>query len=125
MKRLASIYLAGFLSCGLVLVLVAATHSPTRAVSDRDVYYPASEDLAPDEMRVVALGTGMPSARPKQAAACWLVELGNGDKFLFDIGSGCHERRRSPTTSSTRCSSGTCTSITWATFPPSGSVARP
>ena len=35
---------------------------------------------------------GMPSARPKQAAACWLVELGNGEKFLFDIGSGCHER---------------------------------
>ena len=92
MKRLALIYLAGFLSCALVLLLVAATHSPTRAVSDRDVYYPASEDLAPDEMRVVALGTGMPSARPKQAAACWLVELGNGDKFLFDIGSGCHER---------------------------------
>ena len=28
----------------------------------------------------------------KQAAACWLVELGNGDKFLFDIGSGSHER---------------------------------
>jgi ribonuclease Z len=43
-------------------------------------------------MRVVALGTGMPSPRPKQAAACWLVELGNGDKFLFDIGAGCHER---------------------------------
>ena len=43
-------------------------------------------------MRVVALGTGQPSPRPKQAAACWLVELGNGDKFLFDIGSGCHER---------------------------------
>jgi ribonuclease Z len=56
------------------------------------VYYPATEDLKPDEMRVVALGTGMPSARPKQAAACWLVELGNGDKFLFDLGSGCHER---------------------------------
>ncbi len=34
----------------------------------------------------------MPSARPKQAAACFLVELGNGDKFLFDIGSGSHER---------------------------------
>jgi len=40
----------------------------------------------------VALGTGMPSPRPKQAAACWLVELGNGEKFLFDIGAGCHER---------------------------------
>ncbi len=61
-------------------------------MTDLDVYYPGTEDLAPDEMRIVALGTGMPSARPKQAAACWLVELGNGDKFLFDIGTGCHER---------------------------------
>jgi ribonuclease Z len=43
-------------------------------------------------MRVIACGTGMPNARPKQAAACWLVELGNGDKFLFDIGSGSSER---------------------------------
>jgi ribonuclease Z len=32
----------------------------------------------------------MPNARPKQAAACWLVELGNGDKFLFDIGTGAN-----------------------------------
>ncbi|MBW2198485.1 MAG: MBL fold metallo-hydrolase, partial [Deltaproteobacteria bacterium] len=57
-----------------------------------DTYFPGTEDLAPDEMRITALGTGMPSARPKQAAACFLVELGNGDKFLFDIGSGSHER---------------------------------
>jgi ribonuclease Z len=71
---------------------VAQAVSPTGAIDDRDVYYPGTEELAPDEMRVVALGTGMPSARPKQAAACFLVELGNGDKFLFDIGSGCHER---------------------------------
>ncbi len=56
----------------------AAESSTTREL---DVYYPGTEDLAPDEMRVVALGTGQPSPRPKQAAACWLVELGNGDKF--------------------------------------------
>jgi ribonuclease Z len=56
------------------------------------VYYPGSEPLAPDEMRIIACGTGMPNARPKQAAACWLVELGNGEKFLFDIGSGSSER---------------------------------
>ncbi len=61
------------------------------ARQDRDVYYPGSEDIAPDEMRVVACGTGMPAPRPKQAAACWLVELGNGDKFLFDLGAGSHE----------------------------------
>jgi len=66
--------------------------SPTAALEDRDVYYPGTEALDPDEMRVIACGTGMPNARPKQAAACWLVELGNGDKFIFDIGLGSAER---------------------------------
>ncbi len=66
--------------------------SPVKALQTREVYYPGTEDLAPDEMRVIACGTGMPNARPKQAAACFLVELGNGDKFLFDIGSGSAER---------------------------------
>ncbi|MHA3980626.1 guanitoxin biosynthesis MBL fold metallo-hydrolase GntH [Halovulum sp. GXIMD14794] len=71
----------------------AAEVSPTM-VRDRprDVYYPNTEDLAPDEMRVIACGTGMPTTRAAQAAACFLVELGNGDKFLFDIGSGSAER---------------------------------
>ena len=65
--------------------------SPTKA-RERDTYYPNSEDLAKDEMRVIACGTGMPTTRAAQAAACFLVELGNGDKFLFDIGSGSAER---------------------------------
>jgi ribonuclease Z len=65
--------------------------SPTKA-RVRDTYYPNSEDLAKDEMRVIACGTGMPTTRAAQAAACFLVELGNGDKFLFDIGSGSAER---------------------------------
>ena len=70
---------------------------PTKATpsSKRDAYFPGTEDLAPDEMRIVALGTGMPTARPKQAATCWLVELGNGDKFLFDLGTGSAERASS------------------------------
>jgi len=65
--------------------------SPVKA-RPRDTYYPNSEDLAPDEMRVIACGTGMPTTRAKQAAACFLVELGNGDKFIFDIGTGAAER---------------------------------
>lgn len=73
-------FLAGVAACAALVVLVAAKTSPTGTVDDRDVYHPGTEALAPDEMRIVALGTGMPSARPKQAAACWLVELGNGDK---------------------------------------------
>ena len=43
-------------------------------------------------MRLIACGTGMPTARPKQAASCWLLELGNGDKFIFDVGTGSGER---------------------------------
>ena len=50
-------------------------------------YYPGTEELAPNEMRIISCGTGMPTPRPSQAASCWLVELGNGDKFIFDIGS--------------------------------------
>jgi len=66
--------------------------SPTRALPDRDAYFPGTEVLAADEMRIIACGTGMPNARPRQAAACFLVELGNGDKFIFDIGLGSAER---------------------------------
>jgi ribonuclease Z len=66
--------------------------SPTAPIPNRDVYYPGSEELGSNEMRVVACGTGMPNARPKQAAACFLVELGNGDKFIFDAGLGSAER---------------------------------
>jgi hypothetical protein len=65
--------------------------SPVKA-RERDYYSPNSESLAADEMRVIACGTGMPTTRAAQAAACFLVELGNGDKFIFDIGSGSAER---------------------------------
>ena len=57
---------------------------------DRYVYYPGTEALGKNEIRLVALGTGMPAARRSQAATCWLVEVGNGDKFLFDIGTGAN-----------------------------------
>ncbi len=61
--------------------------SPVKA-RDRNVYFPNSEDLAPDEMRIISLGTGMPSGRRSQQASSFLLELGNGDKFLFDVGTG-------------------------------------
>jgi hypothetical protein len=49
----------------------ATQYSPVEARA-RDFYYsPNSEDLGPDEMRLGSCGTGMPTARPKQAASCW------------------------------------------------------
>ena len=61
---------------------------PNVIAPDRYVYYPGTEVLAEDEIRIVACGTGMPDQRMAQASACFLFELGNGDKFIFDIGSG-------------------------------------
>ena len=56
------------------------------------VYTPNTELLGPNEMRVTALGTGMPNViLERQKASGWYVELGNGEKFLFDLGSGTME----------------------------------
>jgi len=61
---------------------------PAGIAPNRLRYYPGTEALGPEEIRMVALGTGMPLARRSQAATSWLIELGNGDKFLFDVGTG-------------------------------------
>ena len=62
--------------------------SPTAAAPDRYVYYPGTEELKKDEIRIVCCGSGMPAARHGQAACSWLMEFGNGDKLLFDLGTG-------------------------------------
>jgi ribonuclease Z len=68
--------------------------SPVKAMLDRDAYFPTTEVFGPNEMRIISLGTAMPFSRPAQAAPSFLVEQGNGDKFLFDIGTGSRRRRR-------------------------------
>ncbi|MEZ4709463.1 MAG: guanitoxin biosynthesis MBL fold metallo-hydrolase GntH [Caldilineaceae bacterium] len=54
---------------------------------DPNFFYPG-EPLADNEIRLTALGTGMPFARRTQASTGWLIELGNGDVFVFDLGTG-------------------------------------
>ena len=61
---------------------------PAGVAPDRYVYYPGTEALDKKEIRVTACGTGMPAARHDQAATCFLMEFGNGDKLIFDIGTG-------------------------------------
>jgi ribonuclease Z len=72
--------------------IVSEGWSPTEPSPELGVYYPGTEALNPDEIRVIACGSGMPMPRLKQAAACFLIELGNGDKFIFDMGTGSMER---------------------------------
>lgn len=46
------------------------------------------EELAEDEIRLTCCGSGNPFVRRGQAATSWLVEIGNGDKLIFDVGGG-------------------------------------
>jgi len=78
------------LTAGSVMARGGVVKDPNGTAPDRYSYYPGSEELGKDEIRLIALGTGMPAARRSQAATCWLVELGNGDKFLFDLGTGAN-----------------------------------
>ena len=83
--------LAVLLTMGLAAHIFAAggvVKSPTGTAPDRYVYYPGTEARSKGEIRLIACCTGMPAARRDQAATCFLAELGNGDKFLFDVGTG-------------------------------------
>jgi ribonuclease Z len=51
-------------------------------------YFPNTESLGADEMRITALGTGMPNQTKAAVSISYLLELGNGDKFIFDTGAG-------------------------------------
>ena len=51
-------------------------------------YVPGTEELAEDEIRLTFLGTGMPFPTRSQAAAGVLVQFGNGDILMLDVGSG-------------------------------------
>ncbi len=99
MKKNVMIFISGIFFTVIMGFIMASTTTANVDISDasadkieRGEYYPGTEELGANEMRVVACGTGMPTARPKQAASCWLVELGNGEKFIFDAGTGSAER---------------------------------
>lgn len=67
------------------------TNAPT--VGEGEKQYPAichhkEEPLAANEIRLTCCGSGNPYVRRAQAATSWLVEVGNGDKFIFDVGGG-------------------------------------
>lgn len=80
---------------GIVLAKTATAtqHSVERHTAQRrPEYFPNTETLGPAEMRITALGTGLPTPITRaQKSTAWMVELGNGDVFLFDIGTGSME----------------------------------
>lgn len=99
--RRASSTLASLFPALIFAIYLLASTQPTSAaergtetVSDKRLpsYFPNTEALRPDEMRITALGTGLPTPTTRaQKSTAWMVELGNGDLFIFDIGSGSME----------------------------------
>lgn len=50
-------------------------------------WFPGTEKVQPHEMRIIFMGTA-PFIRPGQMNTSILVQLGNGENFIFDIGEG-------------------------------------
>jgi ribonuclease BN (tRNA processing enzyme) len=62
--------------------------SPTPGLKSAANWFPKTEPLGPDELRIIFMGTS-PMIRPGQANTSVFVQLGNGENFVFDIGEGC------------------------------------
>ncbi len=54
-------------------------------------WFPRTEDVQPDEMRIIFMGSA-PFIRPGQMNTSILVQLGNGENFIFDLGEGAIAR---------------------------------
>ena len=61
---------------------------PTPYLNSNSTYFPTSEEIGPDEMRITFMGSCPFPPKRDQAATCICVELGNGDRFFFDFGPG-------------------------------------
>ena len=101
LRRLTKSVIAVGVTCGLMLTSSGLKHSmamdniPSGRTASKIIdgqypasYFPNTELLGENEMRITALGTGMPNQTRAAVSISYLVELGSGDKFLFDIGSG-------------------------------------
>ena len=44
-----------------------------------------------DSIRITTLGSGTPDVRKDQVSSGFLIELGNEDKFIWDLGTGSYQ----------------------------------
>ena len=64
-------------------------YKPTGTLKSNQNYFPGTETLGENEMRISFLGSTPIPPSKSQAGTCIMVELGNGKRFFFDFGSGC------------------------------------
>jgi len=61
--------------------------NPTPGLKSAANWFPRTEKLGPDEIRIIFMGTA-PFIRPGQMNTSVFVQLGNGENFIFDLGEG-------------------------------------
>ncbi|KAK9813508.1 hypothetical protein WJX73_003209 [Symbiochloris irregularis] len=72
-----------------VLVLLVACQAASHDVIPKGPVTQL-EPVPKDSIRIVALGTGTPDVRKAAVATSYLIQLGNGENFLFDLGTGSY-----------------------------------
>ena len=60
---------------------------PTPGIKSAANWFPRTETLGPEEIRIIFMGTA-PFIRPGQMNTSILIQLGDGQNFVFDIGEG-------------------------------------
>lgn len=70
-------------------ISMPAYYRPTPSVKNRNNFFPQTEEVGADEMRITYMGSNPWPPRLDQAGTCMMVELANGSRFFFDFGSGC------------------------------------
>ncbi len=64
-------------------------YRPTPSMANNNTFFPGTEELGDDEMRISFIGSAPLPPTRDQAGTAIMVELGNGKRFFFDFGSGC------------------------------------
>ena len=64
-------------------------YRPTPSIRNRNNYFPQTEQLGDDEMRITFMGSNPFPPRLSQAGTCIMVECGKVGKYFFDFGPGC------------------------------------
>jgi ribonuclease Z len=64
-------------------------YRPTPSIRNNNNYFPQTEQLGDDEMRITFMGSNPFPPRISQAGTCIMVECGKVGRFFFDFGPGC------------------------------------
>jgi len=102
LKKMTMLGMTGFVSILVSVIFITGNIIQTASAAQDNtlktlarqspIFYPNTEKVKPNEMRITALGTGLPTPITRaQKSTAWMVELGNGDVFLFDLGTGSME----------------------------------